>query len=218
MVAFRYRQHCALARAAEIIGERWTLLVLRELSLGPRRFSDLRERLSGVSASVLSQRLGRLESLDVIGRRELDPPAASTIYELTESGRALRPALLHLLRWGSRYLGPRRSGDRFEPEWVRLVLAASARRVPTPARAFEIRVVDGGREAAVHVAGGQKGTSVTDVPRPGAVIVTAEAAALFGVLSGRVSPSEALESGALRVQGDRRAIDLLPRLFDLSPE
>jgi DNA-binding HxlR family transcriptional regulator len=217
MTGTRYPQRCPLARAAEVIGERWTLLVLRELSLGPRRFSDLRERLSGVSASVLSQRLAHLESRGVIRRGVLDPPAASAVYELTESGRALRPALLDLLRWGSRYLGPHQPNDRFEPEWLRLMLAAFARRGPTPARAFEIRVADEGRETAIHVAGGRKGTTVSEAPRPGAVIVTVELGALFALLGGGVSPSEALKDGTLRTEGDREALDLLPRLFDMKP-
>ncbi len=109
----RYRQFCALARAAEVIGERWTLLVVRELLLGPKRFSDLRDRLDGISPSVLTERLGRAEVLGLVRQSILPPPAASTVYELTEDGRALEPAILELIRWGGRYLLPARKGDRF---------------------------------------------------------------------------------------------------------
>src|SRR6266852_4653604 len=100
----RYDQFCALARAAEILGERWTLLIVRELLLGPRRFSDLRERLDGVSPSVLTERLGRIEKIGLVRRSVLPPPAASTVYELTEHGDALRPAVHELIRWGGRFL------------------------------------------------------------------------------------------------------------------
>jgi len=101
----RYAQFCPLTRAVEILGERWTMLLLRELIAGPQRFSDLKERLPGVSSSVLAGRLVRLEEKGLIAKRELPAPAASTVYELAEAGRALRPALIELLRWGMRFLG-----------------------------------------------------------------------------------------------------------------
>ena len=101
MPEFRYAQFCALARAAEIVGERWTLLIVRDLTLGPLRFSDLRRRLKGVSPSVLSERLTQLERRGLIERRVLGPPAASTVYELSEMGRALQPAMIELTKWGA---------------------------------------------------------------------------------------------------------------------
>ena len=101
MADFRYPQYCPLARAAEVVGERWTLLVLRELLLGPRRFSDLRRALTDVSTSVLADRLARLEERGLVAHRELDPPAGAAVYELSESGQALGPALLALARWGA---------------------------------------------------------------------------------------------------------------------
>ena len=96
MSEFRYAQFCPLARAAEVVGERWTLLIARELLLGPKRFSDLREALAGVSSSVLADRLARLERRDVVAWRRLPPPAAARVYELTETGRALEPVVLAL--------------------------------------------------------------------------------------------------------------------------
>ncbi len=90
-----------MARALDVVGERWSLLVVRELLLGPKRFTDLRVGLPNVSPDVLSQRLRDLEQAGVVRRGTLPPPAASQVYELTERGRALEPVVIELGRWGS---------------------------------------------------------------------------------------------------------------------
>jgi DNA-binding HxlR family transcriptional regulator len=97
-----YDDPCGIARALDRIGERWALLVVRELMLGPRRFTDLRAGLPHMSPNVLSQRLRELEDSGVVQRRSLPPPAAATIYELTAWGHELEPVLLALAHWGSR--------------------------------------------------------------------------------------------------------------------
>jgi DNA-binding HxlR family transcriptional regulator len=97
-----YGDRCGIARALDLVGERWALLVVRELLLGPKRFTDLRTGLPHVSPDVLSQRLRELEQAGVMRRRKLAPPAASQVYELTDWGRELEPAVLALGRWGSR--------------------------------------------------------------------------------------------------------------------
>src|SRR2546423_5173830 len=96
-----YGESCAAAHALDLVGERWALLVVRELLLGPKRFTDLRAGLPAASPNVLSQRLRELEDSGVVGRRRLDPPAATWVYELTGWGRELEPVLLHLGPWGS---------------------------------------------------------------------------------------------------------------------
>ena len=96
-----YRDSCGIARALDLVGERWTLLVVRELLLGPKRFTDLRAGLPGVSADVLAQRLRELESAGIVVRRTLLPPGAARVYALTDRGRDLEPALHALGRWGS---------------------------------------------------------------------------------------------------------------------
>ncbi|MDA0633988.1 helix-turn-helix domain-containing protein [Nonomuraea sp. MCN248] len=97
-----YDDPCGVARALDHIGERWALLIVRELLLGPKRFTDLRDGLPGASQNVLSQRLREMEESGVLHRRRLPPPAASQVYELTERGRELEPVVLALARWGSR--------------------------------------------------------------------------------------------------------------------
>jgi DNA-binding HxlR family transcriptional regulator len=96
-----YADQCGIARALDAVGERWSLLVVRELMLGPKRFTDLRRGLPNVGPDVLSQRLRDLEAAGILRRRTLDPPAAARVYELTERGRALEPVLIELGRWGS---------------------------------------------------------------------------------------------------------------------
>ncbi|WP_437972055.1 winged helix-turn-helix transcriptional regulator [Sorangium sp. So ce260] len=97
-----YQDPCGIARALDRVGERWALLVVRELLLGPRRFTDLRAGLPSASPNVLSQRLRELEDAGVVQRRALAPPVAATVYELTPRGRELEPVLASLARWGSR--------------------------------------------------------------------------------------------------------------------
>jgi DNA-binding HxlR family transcriptional regulator len=96
-----YRDRCGIARALDVVGERWALLVVRELLLGPKRFTDLRAGLPNLSPDVLAQRLRELEKSGVVRRRTLAPPAASRVYELTGRGQELEPAIVALGRWGS---------------------------------------------------------------------------------------------------------------------
>jgi DNA-binding HxlR family transcriptional regulator len=97
-----YGDRCGIARALDLVGERWALLVVRELLLGPKRFTDLRTGLPNIGPDVLAQRLRDLEDAGVVRRRTLPPPAASRVYELTERGQDLEPVVLALGRWGSR--------------------------------------------------------------------------------------------------------------------
>jgi DNA-binding HxlR family transcriptional regulator len=103
-----YRDPCGIARALDVVGQRWALLVVRELILGPKRFSDLRDSLEGIATDVLAQRLKELEASGIVTQREMPPPAASRVYELTERGRGLEPVLLTLGRWGAQAALPER--------------------------------------------------------------------------------------------------------------
>lgn len=210
----RYQQFCALARAAEFLGERWTLLIVRELLLGPKRFSDLRSGLEGISSSVLAKRLAALEKAKLISRTELEPPAASTVYALTESGRALRPAVYGLIRWGGRFLFPPRRGERFDPRWLLLALSACARKDATPPHTIEIRIPAGKREFAIHVVGGPGGTTVEERTAPAEVtILVSDAPTVLGLMAGKIDPAEALQKGQVRIEGNSQLISLIPQFF-----
>ena len=111
-----YRDLCGIARALDVVGERWALLVVRELMFGPKRFADLHRGLPGMSQNVLTQRLRDLEDSQVLMRRRALPPAAGLIYELTDHGRELEPVLLALGRWGSPLTPQPDSAEELSPD------------------------------------------------------------------------------------------------------
>ena len=120
-MARTYGDRCGVARALDLVGERWALLVVRELLLGPKRFTDLRAGLPQVGPDVLSQRLRELEAAGLVRRRSLDPPAPARVYELTERGALLEPVILELGRFGS--VAPFPEGDAtFGPDALALAL------------------------------------------------------------------------------------------------
>lgn len=120
-----YGQYCGLANALDLLGERWTLLVLRELLTGPKRFSDVLDALPGVGTGLLTARLRQLEEEGLLVRRRLRPPAGSVVYELTDDGRELEPVLYGLARWGSARLGPPADALTFRPHWAMIAMRAS---------------------------------------------------------------------------------------------
>src|SRR5213082_833766 len=126
MARHLYQQYCALARTLDVAGDRWTLLIVRELTPGPRRFTDLIDGLPGVSRKLLTERLRALERDGILARRELPPPAARQVYELTDEGRDLAEASAPLIVWGARRLGKRRRTDSFHPRWSAVAMAALA--------------------------------------------------------------------------------------------
>jgi DNA-binding HxlR family transcriptional regulator len=138
-----YHQYCAVARALDVVGERWTLLIVRELLLGPRRFTDLGEGLPGIGSSVLTTRLKELERGGLVLKRALPPPAASVVYELTEHGRGVGPVLAALAEWGVNLLGHPRDDDEIRSSWLVLGLTVTADPDPRlPDAMYELRIDD----------------------------------------------------------------------------
>lgn len=216
MALFEYPQFCPVSRAAEILGERWTLLVARELSLGPQRFSDLRERLRPISSSVLTKRLAALEQRGLITQRSLPPPAASMVYELTEAGETLRPVLEALARFGLRFLLPPRGGGEYSnPEWTLLAPGSFARRDASPALRVLLEVRDGEALHLFHLEGGERGTQVREEALPADLTLRLELPLLVPLMAGFADPDDALASGALEVEGDRAALARFTDLFEM---
>ncbi|MFC8365671.1 winged helix-turn-helix transcriptional regulator [Streptomyces griseorubiginosus] len=120
-----YDQYCSAARALDLVGDRWTLLIVRELLAGPRRYTDLHADLPGVSTDVLASRLKDMERDGLTTRRRLPPPAAAYVYELTARGRELLPVLQALGAWGGPELGERRPTDAVRAHWFALPLLRS---------------------------------------------------------------------------------------------
>jgi DNA-binding HxlR family transcriptional regulator len=119
----RYGQHCPLARALDVVGERWSMLIVRELTLGPRRYSDLQAGLPGIPTNLLANRLKELQGAGIISKSTLPPPTVVTVYELTEAGQALRPALTALRNWSRQYGSPAEQSDEVRPAWALLSAA-----------------------------------------------------------------------------------------------
>ena len=214
MTQTHYPQFCALARAAEIVGERWTLLIVRELLLGPKRFSDLVARLSGVSPTVLTGRLNALIESGVVQRTAA--PFNAQTYVLTPVGLALKPAIRELIRWGGHFLFPPRPDDTFEPDWVLLALDAIARQTPTPERTIALRISQGGKSAGFLVQGGLQGTTISRGDGPASATIETRFDALLRILSTQLPLEQAVSEKLARIEGSVAAARSLPRLFDLS--
>jgi DNA-binding HxlR family transcriptional regulator len=194
----RYEQYCPVAHALDLVGDRWALLVVRELMHGPKRYTDLAEHLPGIGTNILASRLRELEACGVIARRKLPPPAASRVYELTDYGHGLRPALRELALWGARSLGPPTADDELFPGWLANAVDTVLSPIAPPGR-FEFRVGD---EVASLVDG---------EARPGAaeqpdVVIEGDAEGMYYLFVER-------RTDRVSVEGDRR---LLERLLDVA--
>jgi DNA-binding HxlR family transcriptional regulator len=166
-VAKGYDQYCPVAHALDLVGERWSLLVVRELLHGPLRYSDLHERLPGCGTNILAARLKRLEQCGVIRKHRLPPPAASTVYELTEYGARLRRVVHEIARWGVRSLGPPPPDVQLERGWLAHALETITGPVSAwPDISVEFRVDE---EVASIVAGSPRSG---EADAPDAVVVT----------------------------------------------
>jgi DNA-binding HxlR family transcriptional regulator len=173
-----YNQYCPIAHALDVVGERWSLLIIRELvEHGQLRYSDLHAYLPHCGTNILAARLKELERNGVVTRRRLPPPAASTVYELTEYGQELRPVLHMLAHWGARSLGPPTDETELEPGWLPGALEMIFLEPPTDAR-IEFRVGD---EVASLVDGKPHEGSIDD---PDAV-VTCDRAGFYRLIVDR---------------------------------
>jgi DNA-binding HxlR family transcriptional regulator len=202
-----YEQFCGVARALDLVGERWALLIVRELILGPKRFTDLRRGLPGIGTNILAARLKELERGGVVARRTLPPPAASTVYELTEHGRALEAPLLALGRWGALSIGRRRPGQTLRSEWLAVALKAFFRPdASADVRAtIELRFDDGTFLARIDAGS----LLVLPTERNGAdLVLTTDVETLIGFLAGEDVPPAALSP-----EGDEALLERLPQVF-----
>jgi len=198
-VAKSYHQYCPIAHALDLVGERWSLLIVRELVHGPLRYTDLHERLTGCGTNVLAARLRELEAGGVVRKHKLPPPAASTVYELTPAGAGLRPVLHALAWWGARTLGPPGADVELHPGWLEPALHTALALVVQEG-SFEFRVGD----EVAHVADGAAHAGPAAAPD---VVIEADPAGFYHLLvDGDMS--------AARIRGDRAA---LARLLDSLP-
>ena len=211
-----FDQYCPIAHALSLVGERWSLLVVRELLKGPKRYTDLAAGLPGIGTNILAARLRTLEDGGVVGKRKLPPPAASTVYELTEYGERLDEVMYAMARWGIRTLGPPGPGDDLEPAWG--LNAFPAMFDPEAARglaatyslrigddAFEVRLDDGCLQVAEGAAERADLELATDMET------------FYALASGDLDAREALGDGRLQAHGDLDLLDRCFRVFSFAP-
>jgi len=209
-----YQDACRFAYALDLVGERWALLIVRELLLGPKRFTDLRTGLPHASTNILSERLRELEQNGVVRHHKLPPPAASSVYELTEWGRELEPVVTRLGAWGARSplppdaqtIGPDSTvlalGSLFDPEAAGDLDAAYNLRIGEDR--YRVAIADGGVELG-------RGA----VEAPAATLAFPDAATMAAVLTTQLGIEDALASGALRIEGSKQATKRFLRLFPM---
>jgi DNA-binding HxlR family transcriptional regulator len=215
-VSKHYDQYCPIAHAVGMLGERWTLLVVRELLHGPKRYTDLAEGLPGIGTNVLAARLRDLESCGVVQKRKLPPPAASTVYELTEYGRGLDEAIYALARWGVRSLGPPGPTDELYPEWG--VNAFPALLNPEEARGLTATWVlkIGDDVFTARFDDGQLTPSVGEA-EDADLQVEVDMDTFFRLAGGDLPPREAIEQGLAKVAGDLDELERCFTVFSFAP-
>ncbi len=207
-----YGQFCALAFALDVIGERWSLLIIRELLTGPRRFKDLMEGLPGISTNLLSERLKFLEQQGILHRRVLPPPAGSTVYELTPLGQELEKSIVELGRWGARLL-PTTLETCGLPSVGTAGLAIKSFFRSELARDIEaVYQIDFGSETLeVQIEDGTLRVQQGETQQPDAVFHT-DMKTYIGLFSGQNSPEDAIARGLVRVEGDPAALNQFLRI------
>jgi len=213
VAARSYGQFCGVARALELVGERWALLIIRDLLVGPRRFTDLRHGLPRIPTNVLSERLKELEQGGVIRRRVLPRPAASVVYELTEYGSQLEDVVGRLGLWGAQALGEPHPGEIMTAD--SMVMALRTTFVPQAAdglqASYELRLGD----IVIHacVEGGR--VAVSEGALADADLVIESGPAVKDLLTGELTPAAAIRGGSVRLTGDPALLQRFVEVFHI---
>jgi DNA-binding HxlR family transcriptional regulator len=208
-----YHQFCATARTLDLVGERWTLLIVRELITGPKRYKDLLESLPGIGTSLLAARLKHLESVDLIRRVELPPPAGSKVYELTAAGRDLEPAVMAIARWGLKWaLDEPAPDDVFRPSWAVLAMEAAydERAAGGVEETYEFRVGEEVFHATVHDGNVHARHGAAHEPD---LVITAAPDAFMDLVAGRATLAQAVKQGWIHADGSRAALGHCSSIF-----
>jgi DNA-binding HxlR family transcriptional regulator len=194
-----YDHYCPVAHALDLVGERWALLVVRELMPGPKRYTDLAEHLPGIGTNILASRLRDLEAAGIVTKRTLPPPAASRVYELTDYGQELRRVVRELAVWGARSLGPPTDADELFPGWLENALGTLLAPLAPPGR-FEFRIGD----EVASISDGEAQPGAIEDPD---VVVEGDPEGVYHMFVDR-------RLDLVSVQGDRA---LLEQLVDATP-
>jgi DNA-binding HxlR family transcriptional regulator len=205
-----YGQYCGVAKALDLLGERWTFLIVRELLQGPSRYTDLRTGLPGIATNLLAERLRELEEAGVVLREQAPPPIATTLYSLTNRGQELQSVIYELGRWGAPLMRDRGANDVFQSHWlwmpVKLFLSDRAPDEPPLA----IQVESEGEPMVIEAQDGDVQIRPGQVDRPDATL-SGPPHVLLALFSGELNLAQARRQG-LRYKGDAAILErLLPR-------
>jgi DNA-binding HxlR family transcriptional regulator len=203
-----YSEYCSVAKALDVVGDRWTLLIIRELlTQGPCRYTDLKRGLPGIATNLLSERLRELESAGLVSREDAPPPVATTLLRLTDAGAELETAVRALGKWGIRYMAEPAEGDEFRSHWFMFPVSLFLHdRTPDgPPLAIELRTAD--RPAVIEVSGGSVSTRLGTVAAPD-LVLDGQPQVILGLIAGGLTPSQAEDLG-LGIEGD---VSVLRRL------
>jgi DNA-binding HxlR family transcriptional regulator len=211
MVKRSYGQYCGFARALELVGERWALLIVRDLLVGPKRFGEIQRGLPGIPTNILTARLNELEDSGLVHRRLLARPAKGVAYELTEDGAGLEEVVLAVGRWGAQHLGEPRPDETITEDSIATALRTTFRpelagkaKLTYLLKLGEIEVHARVRDGAVAVGRGP-------IPKPDLVIETGPALRLL--LAREISPRDAIEQRLVRITGDSKLLDRFVQMF-----
>ena len=208
-----YAQLCGIATALDVIGDRWALLVVRDLLLGPLRFGELADGLPGIGTNTLAERLKQLESAAVIGRRLLPMPDRGAVYELTTYGRELGPILMALGRWGTRSMGRLPADVATRSRWLVAAMLAfhDDRHAVARPVTWELRLSDGSFTVR---AGGTELVVTAGAPQTADAVLTTDDEHLHRLLTRQLMPAEAVAAGLVTLDGDVAMLERLIDLFD----
>lgn len=206
-----YGQFCGFARALEIVGDRWALMIVRDLLVGPKRFSDLHDGLPGIPTNILTTRLKQLEAAAIVDRRPLPRPRGGVTYALTRRGRELEESVLAIGRWGAQMLDEPRAGEIVTTDSIAMALRTTFR--PDAAAGVNARIVLQVGDITVHAVIHDEHITVGRGPLEHADLVIVASPAIRTLMAGEMSPREALASGQIRIIGSRRLFDRFARMF-----
>ena len=208
-----YGQYCGFARALELVGERWALMIVRDLLVSPKRFTDLQRGLPGIPTNILTSRLKEMEAVGIIERRVLPRPASGVAYALTKLGAGLEPTVAALGRWGAKLLGDPRAGETVTPD--SLVTALRTTFVPKAAKGVTVTYELRFGEIVLHARIKSGAVSVAEGPADEPDLIIETGPALRPILARELTPAAALKNGSARITGKRELFDRFADYFQI---
>jgi DNA-binding HxlR family transcriptional regulator len=211
MVKRTYGQYCGFARALELVGERWALLIVRDLLVGPKRFSEIQRGLPGIPTNILTARLNELEDSGLIRRTLLARPAKGVAYALTDAGAALEDAVLALGRWGAQHLGEPRPDETVTEDSIAMALRTTFRPEAAGKAKLSYLLRLGDVEVHARISGGAIAVGRGAIPKPDLIIETGPALRLL--MAHEVSAAEAIKKRLVKITGDPKLLDRFVKIF-----